>query len=809
MEQDDEIVGFLRSKGLPISNHAEFKRFLEENIFLVGLQALVDGKMHTNYPGSPQMWLSITEVLDYPTKKMVDVAYSGEGYFKGGFLRSILHAGLFRDGVKTESLSGYNWHGLGAILGILDSANRILERRAELFPPEEYPRLLKDRQLQAAFKSQMKIMTLDGVKMSFGDGGRVPFYKRHTRRYGCGDEWQGTFLAAYLVFRDPEIGWAAAFTGDWRPPKDFPYRHKQFREMAKDWRPDWWGKKGDILPGYGLAVLRSGENEDRRALYCRFGKSGLGHAHDDTMSLCLDAFQSPIIRHWGYPPRWHYFYRSWMTQNTGRHFPLAPKGHPAARYEKRHFDKHCYLSGSADLLFDAPPIHVSDAFADLVYDRHDPKDAQESRYEVLPVRQRRINVLVETPDGAFYGLDLYRIRGGEEHWRTLNTLDGSFSFKGIDVTEQTMGTLAGENVAYNDEKWMKAAGLRRYAFALLDNVKRGRSAGGWQCDWAINNSDGLKMRLHVLDDGNAKVAFCDARDPSGAHPDLVRKFVAFHHAGTQGTFDCRSQVFAALEGSRGEPVIQEAERLPVTGDDENGFGPVGCAVCVKGRTDYFILSADGTKEKRLRVPGREELVLNGRIGYLALDEAGEVVHLTMIEGTRMRYGDHAIHSPVARYRGQIAAMDPDTWNITVAPPAPEPEGLLGKYIYVCRGGKKIGFEIKEAWNTPQGTTVEVNYGPQTMVGQVAGVEDFTVLGSAVDAMNRDYHQVRLVNEKGDKEYVLDTHLASGKMRIDATKHPEATADQLRQSFPIDSIYGVYDYGVGDEVEIPLDASPER
>src|ERR1051326_6448424 len=84
---------------------------------------------------------------------------------------------------------------------------------------------------------------------------------------------------------------------------------------------------------------------------------------------------------------------------------------------------------------------------------------------------------------------------------------GDFTTRGLSLTRQDGGTLAGADVPYGDAEWLKAHGCTlssygwagpMFGFAHLYIVERARPEGVWSADWALKNAAVLHLRLTVV-----------------------------------------------------------------------------------------------------------------------------------------------------------------------------------------------------------------------------------------------------------------------------------------------------------------------
>lgn len=817
LADDKEIIPFLQQKGFPVQNTAELQRFIEENLFHTHIQITLDGMCNTNYPAPQQEFLNMVGILNYPGPELMNIVTEGDStYFINGIVKPILY-NFCRDGVNSESPSGYNTGKYASVLDLFNRYEKIIKNNPKAFPPEKYLNVGVTPKLALAMESMIEHHPTASTKLTLGDAGSTITYNEtpHGKINFYGDEKSETFAAIYTRYPNAKIAWALV-NSNWKVPKNYPYTLEQLKKHAETLPID-WRLRSRLLPGLGIALNRSGKGDNERAIITVYGNVYGGHANDSTMGLFLDGFRSRLITQWGYPLNWDGWYRCWVTQNTGRHYPLTQNGKAESKSEV------VYLLGANEINLDAGPLHVTDSFADLVLDKYIANGRKEvpiPRYEVLEDGwQRRINLLVDVSESDFYVLDLYRMFGGKEHWRSMQSLDGAVSTENLNLKKQEKGTLAGESVTYDQKSWWDKNGnygssmLR--PLSLLENVEKATApATPWSVIWDINNSRGLKMKLTGILTPNAEINLADGRDPQSAH-NIVRRFVMTHHKSQDGK-PFSSETFNMIQVYRGNPAVQSVKSLAVTGKDERTFVPVGAEVKLVNRTDYFILSTTETL-KNMKLPDGKVMELRGRIGYVAMDNAGKIVDMQLIGGTALSCGNQKISHQVGTYRGKIVKTDYAKNSFEISSAVANVAELVGKQLYVTRGGVKIGLEVQEAVNTGSVTIVRVNCDPLLFIGTSrkfadnylgyrgqlnygpSWANDVAGLGSL-----RTYHYGTIVGKSGTN-YTVNT-VRNGGVNLMPDKKVKTDATTLEKDFPVGSELKVYDYGVGNLVEIPFNSA---
>ncbi len=792
IEQDREILPFLQAKGYEVKTHEDLRRFIEENLFAVWIQATLDGAIMTNGTGDQQAVARMAEALNYRRgDEFMDWLYDGRGS-----MRVYVPNTYFRDGSPYESTGAYNnWHlvGLGPIVESVEHLRRL---RPDVYPEDKYPNFTKSRRYHSIFDFSMNTINIDRTYPKVGDDGGInpyPQYRKLDKQ-----AWQnggvGAFEHAYKVFRDPKFAWALANTPGWQPSPQFPYTREQIEQEAAKW-PENWNDASCLQDGYGLAMLRSGQGEDKRALWMHYGRAR-GHTQDDIMQLGLDAYQSQILSNMGYPRNWNHWETCWITHNLARQIPFVS------------------LAATAQLFADAGPVHIAEAHAQGFIDRVSDGEG----YSLLPDDwQRRMLALVDLPNDRFYCLDFYRIAGGTEHWWALHVQEGEFSSEGLQLTSQQGGTLAGAEVPYGDTTWLEANGCKYYTsgrvgwhgpmfpFVYLYNVQRDTPAAhsqwpaSWSADWALEAADGLHFRLTVPQTEAAEVVICDAKSPVEPSP-YEMKWVLMHN---QGESPVKTQVLSAMELYQGEPAVRAVRPLQVSGEDEAGFRAAGAVLELPDGTDAVFASADGSVQ-RTAAGGFK---FAGRFG-LYREHNGVPTEMVLVGGTKLTKGDLGITQASGEWRAKIVAVNRPTDTITVSPAPAKPAALVGAYIYVTNPLRRIAYQVLEARQTAEGAELRLGFDSRIGIGKVSGVEDHKLLTATPFKLRgyRYYHGARLVNAEGSAEYQLAGIASEHFALIDADVHPQVDPEHLGTQFPQGSWFEVYDYGVGDEVVWPKPVS---
>lgn len=791
IDQDPEIVPYLQKKGIDVKTGQDVRRFLEENLMATWMQAAMDGATNSNEPFHQWGLAKMAEMLNYKRgNEFFDWLYD-----RGGKMRIFVPNDYFRDGAPFESTGGYNGMHVTALGPIIDSIEHLRALRPEVYSDEKYPSLSKSRRYRNVFDFCMDTVIIDRTFPLIGDSGSPPKYSKlaPTTYHDADDD---AFEHAYRLFKDPKFAWALTHQRPWKPSLDFPYTREQMAAEAAKW-PDDWNDASSLHDGYGIAILRDGKGDDKRALWMMYGRAR-GHVQDNIMDIGLASHQGVILQHMGYPRNWGYWEYSWSSHNLVRQFPFLE------------------LTARAQLLADAGTAQVCEARAKATneYDDDGVKQPEPQDYW-----QRRLLAMINVSPDQYYCVDLYRISGGKDHWWAFHCQEGDFKTEGLTLTKQQGGTLAGPDVPYGDETWMKEHGCStsstygwrglNFVFPHLYNVEKGNSDGGWSANWKLASGDGLQFRLNMVSAPGMEVNVTDGTSPAGGKP-YEMKWLMLHK---QAEEPATSQFLAIMETYLNTPAVQSVEKLSISGADEAGFAPAACVVKVAGapdaalqRTDYIMASADGAVA---RTAGTD-LKFAGRFGLYS-EQNGQPVAISLVGGTEISKGKFGIKIDQPEFHGKIVQVDRKREVVTVSPAPPVVEAIVGQTIFLTSGDRRLGYKVIAAKAVPEGAELSLNMDSRIGTGQATGTADFKVLTATPFTLQRyDYYEgARLVNAKGDAEYRLNEVRGASAAMIDRTAHPEATAAKLAEQFPNGSWFEVYDYGVGDEVVWPYAVSVRR
>ncbi len=93
-----------KRKGFDVKTHEDVRRFIEENLFAVWMQGVMDSACASNEPAEQRALVHAATVLNYARgADFIDWLYDGDGK-----MRVFVPNDYFRDGAPFESTGGYN-----------------------------------------------------------------------------------------------------------------------------------------------------------------------------------------------------------------------------------------------------------------------------------------------------------------------------------------------------------------------------------------------------------------------------------------------------------------------------------------------------------------------------------------------------------------------------------------------------------------------------------------------------------------------------------------------------------------------------
>jgi uncharacterized protein YjdB len=448
--------------------------------------------------------------------------------------------------------------------------------------------------------------------------------------------------------------------------------------------------KSENLTGFGFAILRAGSYYDsenisnikdtQRDFWIYYGK-GTGHGHPDALNLGIHAYGLDMAPDMGYPETADYAPNRVQWQvNTISHNTVVVN----AKMQN-------------GLATQGTPMHFDDAGRVKVMDI----DAKKAYTETA--EYRRTLVMVEASDEVSYGIDFFRVNGGNDHLYSFHSQSDEaevmFGKEGVALVAQPMGSYAGPGVP-----WGENANYLN-GFSWLYDVRKASypGTGEFTVDFKVkdfrrtlvNSMRDLHLRMTMLNDFElSEVALAKGLAPrTGVNKQIPPlEFVLARRIGN-GLDTLFTTVFEPYDKSR---YIESLESVKATVKD----GIQGAADKVKavkvthvdGRKDYIVYATNNRVTYQV-----DGIDFKGFIGVCTV-VGDEIVYSYVNDGTiigNSTFETEAITGTIRDFTRELAHEN----SITVTPGAPvnDLNDIIGRYIYVSNDGVENGaYRIKGA-----------------------------------------------------------------------------------------------------------------
>ncbi len=554
-------------------------------------------KIYSNFPHEEQTCLTIEMVLKWPRdrKRLL------------GMLDTILTEATAVDGVTGEKgLMGYATIGPRALVVILGQFERVEPGLlGEIL--QRHPRI-RDH-----YRFHIDTWCLYGFYPQEGDGGgfnqdRVEYFEMLFDKAGVLEPgvnpgpWSllGTL---FLATGDPAFA-QVLYRGNGRTTEGLP--HDLFAEDPKAFQlmiGEAVKTHGDLppvtsvnKPEWHLAILRSGQGDQARALWIDYDTGGR-HCHADTMNIGLFACGLDLLPDFGYPPvqygGWFSDRAEWYKSSTAHNTVVV--------------DGRNSIEGAGRVGF----WMNRDAVQALRVSA--PEAIGGGRFE-------RTLALIDAGSDHAYVLDVFRVTGGSDHSYLLHSFAGELRSEGL-LTDP----------------------VPEYGHGALMRNFRGDASPtpGWRVEWQLDGDlaglggeENVFLRFHGLT--SAAAVHLAESWVSGGFGEINREYwIPQLLVRRQGESSLESTFIGVLEPHRGAPFIRQIRRIPVLGaidPGERGAGDVALEVELHdGRTD-LVVSCDLVAGPRdIRIP-EWGLRLNGDFCWMRRGQGGEVLDLQVSGG---------------------------------------------------------------------------------------------------------------------------------------------------------------------------------
>ena len=796
---DPDTVAFVSSKIPGIKTGADIRCYVEENIVRVGAKALRDTVivgnfgMHQNSAATLALVMDDVKGTNKPDSlEMIDWLY----YKCTGPLRTFARNSLFKDGGGAESI-GYNTSKL-AMLPTMEKVEQLRKLHPQEIDAARYPVMWDEPKLKAMVGSYfMDLITLDRYYPGVGDCTPEPMHPTDRDRglrsllSGYGEtvyrQYGDERAATTLMDSNGKISHASVL----RKPID-----DEIRRAVK--------KLGTFLPrrtqafdGYRLAIARSGSNEDQRALWVFYGAHP-AHNHRDPMNLGFQALGKALLPDLGYPKSWD-FAATWETHIATHNTVMIDRKNPTI---------HDF--GRLISLQSADGIEMIDS-------QEDPYRTDELAFGEGGDRlYRRTSLMIDLSPQDCYMADIFRVRGGTEHWQSWHGPAVPPVYEGPALVQQSKGTLAGEDVEYNTKRpGPDGKPLLDYQ-AMFTNVRRGPVTALWSLDYDCAGERKVHVRVTGLPEPGTELVLADGRAPS--QPDDYT--VTYSLACRKDDAPLTSEYLTVIEPYSGTRVVDRIERLEPQGKAVEGYRPAGIRVATRETQDTILSTGIPDGSAKLG-----NMALMGDVG-LVRQEGERIERLFLSSGTLLIAGDTSISLARAENASQIIALDRVANEITVDMTIGDPKALIGRRIRIEGMQRGDAYEVVGAKVAADGE-VRLTLGTTSLLAEGVAVGfadgvirnktmlDFAALSQGDGVWHSSYSLYRgavIENESGDAYLRVRGAFGSRApedVRYDVIldKTNNRSADDLKSVFADAdgdgrATFHLYEYGIGDWAVVP-------
>ncbi len=748
LREDEELVERARTFGLSLQGPEDTCLFIEEMLAAL-LQVTLDRGAGSNLPRESQGVLILLRCLDRAdARDVMDWVYD-EG---PDTLRVFTTNDFLPDGTPLEATGGYNAIHSDGLFDLEYHLRNLRTQQPDAYPESLYPSLFKDPRGARVPRALCEITMIGKSYFQFGDGSAPG---------SAGIQTEGYIRLENDLFHPPMnasvLERAIAFTSDPHLEEiQATVQNKQHRALGPT-----------ILDGAGIAILRTPEAPERAAVGIAYGDT-MHHRHRDLLDVQLFAFDRPFLTDLGYPQSWASispWEAHWATHNTI--WADLPPGESTSAGRGR-LVRALFTDGIQILDIEAtrwvPDASGGWRKADITY--------------------RRLIALIETDGEGIALLDLSRITGGTEHWRTCRGLEGIFQTDNTDLKPQP-GTVAGphiqraqtDNLPHPDHT----------ALAYMDNVTTAQAPGNFRGTWQSQIEPAAHLDLHQLNASqNTQVVNTRAAQAMGTpeesnylyHPVIWRRT-------PDNDTTCIDLVF---EPHLGNPTLANTTAIPSNNPTAAGIQ----LTTSQGKQIALYWAPNAGPDDKTQF--ENGTILTGALAVVADSQ------ISTMGATAFQNAEKTLTNTRARQTGRIIALNRDTCTIDV-------EGLenitVDDRITINPDGRAHSYRI-EAAEQLDAHSHRLTLDVTSILGRakIIAIEGNKIdLGFQIMAKTGNLHGTRLQTETSDDWTVIaNAQNAStwppGKIRTTITIDPN---NNRRQNLSPDTWIQVVDYVIGDPV----------
>jgi hypothetical protein len=793
---DPVILKFLQDHHHPeIKTMADVRRFIEIGYFRTVAQGVLDGAVVGNGASVQSMALNLALILN--SRRSIDlVRWAYENPENG--MRYYLTNNFFKDGSGYES-PGYNNAHYGSAGAIADLLTRVVALRPQQYAEANLPSLPESPKFKAIFDHNLRTSLIDRTYANVGDDGDLPGADPLPIRPGAGLDQQ-LWAKAFRRWPD-DVNYARAL---WDSEKKAPVSQltdpalrERVTELMRRESP-YLNLPSEVLDGFGHVILRSGQDEDQRALWMRYG-TALGHRHHDTLTIGFEALKRTFLPEQGYHrgdshrTEWD---MNWAIHYCGQ---IVGGTEPADDWGRQG-----NIGGSLRSFADAGWAKLATA-GRRPYETVEPPQLTKTADDLL---LERSIALVDLSPKHSYAVSVYRMEGGTDHYLSFHGPRGTAEAAQLKLTPQLTGTLAGPDVPYGqtwDSAW-GSANRHRLAFSFLTDVQRAPSQGRWNICWDLENQPDVHLKLHSASAPGTEVALCKGKPPGGGKP-FELQWVMQH---SRGAAPHASQFVEVLEAYEGQSSITEVRPLQIQGTFTGKQRPVAFEVVCGNRVDTVIQCYDPTTS----VTASNGVTIQGSFGIWS-EEQGQVKRVLLVGGSEIGKGGRRIAAPEQTWNGTIASANYPEKSVIVTPAPKDISRLIGRYVRITNAqGNDVTHRIMAARPTAEGVELSFELDPTIGIGPVKTIHADGITSAVRLMFEGLYYRGKTLSNEGHSAFYKTSGVKKSRIYLAPDASPVNAAESLTGDFGADGNaeikrFLLYDYGPGDQLSLPNVLSFEK
>ena len=701
---DDAVIRYLSEKAeiFGLENEKKSSQDIwenwEERLLKTIFEMEKDGRIHGNF-GQKQYALAAAAVsLDREpeTSEMLDWIYKSGSISnagaEGGNLASQLIDEIDRDGFGNEAAPNYNFTWITNMMGMADAM--AMYKGEKDYSPYSHPKFAK------MYDAVTRVVLTESHHAQIGDSGGVA-----SLDYKATDDVMLTGLlnlvntpyakpiAQYLYIKN---GYSADGLHYGIMDKDPESAEQDILELI-DGTPK---TKSEMLTGYGFAILRDGQNHksaneqtannNLRDFWISFGRTDAAHSHNDALNLGMEAYGLNLAPDLGYP------------ENTG----MDPQRMQWINQSLSHNTVTVDESGQEDVLHGFP-LHYDITDEVKVMDI----DAQKANPQTENFR--RTVVMVNVDDDVSYGVDFFRVTGGNVHTYSFHSqAENAYAVEGLAMVQDEIvqdengndiiGSYAGADVPYGKDpdtqpEWSYVTRYPR-GYTWLRNVRRDAEpeSESFAVEFdvqdyrkAVKNGNDITLRMtqmnnFIPDEVAIAAGAVPRKNENKVMPETL-DYVLVQRRDENEELD--SLFTTVFEPYRGERYLSSITQVQVSGNV-----PEGEAVCAiktvyadRDRADYIIYATNNSETYTVSDKGEEIFSFRGFVGVYSINSKGAVLYSYVHDGDII--GEETADEKA--YSGTVHSFQKELSSnnfIDVDMKCDDIASLAGKYIFIENDG---------------------------------------------------------------------------------------------------------------------------